>query len=275
MAPDDNLFTEPNPESDPAPEPEVPTDNGTPVGLTADEVQQMIQAGTAQLQTDNLALQTELRTLKAQQPVAETPPVPTADEFIDSFTNDAQGTVQKTAEEIVNKRISTMAPFFEQQNNTMHATLMDAERRAVDAEYGPEAWATHFEPTLQARMADLRQSNAVALSDPSVIKTEVLGVMGLKRNELNDLKLANLKTAGEAKEAEMSELMSQFKMQGMTGGTSAPAVNVSKELSDTEKEYVAAKKSAGIEVDIQKLRAIQSSEDTSFAGYQKLQEAKP
>lgn len=275
MAPDDNLFTEPAKESDPASEEEVPSGNGTPVGLTADEVQSMIQASTAQFQADNLALQNEVRTLKAQQNTApaEDVPVPTADEFIDSFTNDAQGTVQKTAEKIVNERIAKMTPFFEQQNNTMHASLMDAEKRAIEAEYGAEAWATHFEPTLQARMLDLRQSNAVALSDPSVIRTEVLGVMGLKRNELAELKISNLKAAGEAKEAEVTDLMSRFNMQGMTGGTTAPAANASKELNETEKAYVAAKKAAGQEVDIQKLRTIQASVDTSFEGYQKLQEA--
>ena len=68
-------------------------------------------------------------------------------------------------------------------------------------------------------MADLRTANPASLSDPGVISTEVLGVMGLKRNELSEAKANLAKTTTEAKEAEVTELMGRFNMNGMNGGS--------------------------------------------------------
>ena len=120
-------------------------------------------------------------------------------------------------------------------------------------------------------MAELKQSNPMALSDSNTVKNEVLGIMGLKRNELNSLKTTNITTSEKAKEEEFETMKSRLNLAGMTGGTSAPLVNTSKELTEAEKDYVASKKLAGLEVDIMALRESKNRGST-FAEYQKDQE---
>ena len=277
MPPDDNVFTNPAPDSDP----DVDTSssdsassesgNGTPQGLSEAEVQLMITTSTQQLQTDNQLLQQELQQLRQQS--QQIPPVdpPKPDEWIDNFTGDAQGTVKATAEEVVNARLAQLGPYLEQQNTTIHTSLIANERRAVEAEYGTDAWTDHFEPLMNVRMAELKQSNPMALSDSNTVKNEVLGIMGLKRNELNSLKTTNTTASEKAKEEEFETMKSRLNLAGMTGGTSAPLVNTSKELTEAEKDYVASKKLAGLEVDIMALRESKNRGST-FAEYQKDQE---
>ena len=266
--PNDGLFNDPA-EVEEGGE-EQPQPESSP-GLSSDDVQRMISTATTQLQADNAALQTELRLMRETQNSSPSPapePAQTPDEYIDSFTTDAQGTVEKTAQGIVDARIEQMVPLLRQQNDTIHQNLMQSEQKAIEAEFGPTAWTDHFEPTIQARMADLRRANPASLSDPSVISTEVLGVMGLKRNELSEAKDKFTKTATEAKEAEVTELMGRFNMNGMNGGP-APVASTSKELTEAEKDYVASKKIAGETVDIQRLRKVQALKGvSSYEDYQ-------
>lgn len=268
-----NLFDNPDGKS-----PEESSDNGkdkekedSPQGLSAADVQTMIETATSGLKSDNKVLTDQLTALRARQtaPAPIVPAIPiTGEKFIEDFTNDAPGAVSKLAQEKADEKFNQMLPFLRQQNDTMHQTLIDSERRAVEAEYGAEAWTTHFEPILTARMADLRESNAQSLSDPNVMRTEVLGVMGLKRNELAALKATNTTAASDAKEAEIKELMGRFELSGMTGGNNAPTPNTSKELTEAEKLYIISKKNAGMEVDIHKLRRVREANTNSFADYQ-------
>lgn len=275
--PDDNLFTssETPPEGTPSGDSsgEDSSGNGTPQGLSEAEIQLMIQSSTQPLQAENQALQQELQTLRQQ--ANQPPPVdpPKADEWIENFTGDAQGTVQATAAEIVDARFQKLVPYLEQTNATIHTSLIDMERRAVEAEYGPDAWTTHFEPVMNIRMTELQKTNPMALANAGIVKNEVLGIHGLKRNELNSLKSTNTTAATDAKEKDFEAMKSRLNISGMTGGTSAPPVNTSKELSEAEKDYVASKKLAGMDVDIQALRA-SAKRGTGFAEYQAEQASK-
>ena len=113
-------------------------------------------------------------------------------------------------------------------------------------------------------MKTIRENNVMGLADANVIKNEVLGVKGLKMNELVALKETNTKAAVDAKETERSELLAGFNMGGMTGGTNVPAKPVDAPLSEVETAYVRSKEEAGMTVDIKRLRRIQAKGSSSL-----------
>ncbi len=275
--PDDNLFNAPAPEGGEATPPQDPP------ALTAESVQAMINEQTGPLQTqlavaeERLAAATAMNTELASryQGPANTPaPAPemTADEYIEEFTNDALGATKGVADKAIDQRMAKLEPIFQRQNDTIHKGLLDTERRAVEAEYGPEAWDLHFAPLMDARMATLKQTDQLSMANPDIIHGEVLSIMGHKRNELADVKAGLVTTAAEAETARYDQIRSELNMTGLTGGTNAPTLQIDAPLSETDQEYIQSKKLAGQEVNIQQLRKTVQSGATSWTDWKAAQE---
>ena len=275
--PDDNLFTDEPDDTDPTPEREA---------LTLESVQAMVQQQVQPLQTELAitqerlqaanAMNESLRNAPAYRDSGNYEPDPTGDEYIEQFTNDALGATKSVAERVTNERFQRLEPFLQRQNDTMHATLVNAERAAVESEFGPGVWDTHFQHLMEARMADLRTKNAISLANPDVVHNEVLAIMGHKRNELTQAKTDLATKAVETEQAQYERIRQELNMTGMTGGTHAPARRVDAPLTDSDRDFIASKAAAGFEnVDIQKLRAA-ASRGNSWSDWQaaKAQESK-
>lgn len=241
-----------------------------PTGISAEEVQAMIQPLQTQLETttrDLAASQESYRQLEVRQTAADNPPQtpPTQDEFITKFTDDAQGTVQEMIDAGIQKGIAQVVPFLEQQNNTTHDGLVAGHKATIDATYGSGTWESEIEPLFSTQMRDLRKNNAQALSNPSTIDTAVRGIMGHKIDELSTRKAGLATSATEARDVEDQRIMDRFSnTAGMIGGGSPPA-NVSRELSDSEKDYMASVRLSGRDMtksDIQRLREAKGRDGT-------------
>jgi len=274
---DDNLFAKPAPQPIVPTEPEAaPEGNGTPVAITAEQVQEMI----APLQQDLVSVREQLTVSEAarerlagqlestRNAPAPAPPA-NPDSFVDAFTEDPEQSVRNVAEASTMQAMRKIAPVLEQQNETIHQTLVNAHKAQVDAEYGSGAWDTHFATVFEGRVAELRSSNARALSDPNIMQNEVLGIHGLKRDALTAVKVSNT-TALETAEAEkVEQLIAQLNTTGLSGGQAVAPIATSKEPSDEERAYLASRANAGLEdTTVANLRASQGRTAGTLKEYQ-------
>jgi hypothetical protein len=263
-------------------EPEVITPPAP--GLTAEDVAAQIAAATQPLQHELELANERLRASQAmadlvehnQQPgTALAPRVErTGDDFIEEFTGDALGATQAVAKEEVERRMQGLEPVLQRQHETIHQTLVGAERTQVEAEYGTDAWELHIQPLLNVRMQALRASNQLAMADPDVIRNEVLSIMGHKRNELSAVKVKQATAVTEAETARYEEIRKELNMGGMTGGTNAPVTPIDAPLTDEDLDYIQSKKNAGQTVDIHKLRKSVGTGATTWSDWKAAQEAK-
>lgn len=273
----DSLFDAPPPSGEmgvtPETEPEVSPENGevaAPAGVSLLEVQALlepIQTQLATAQSQNSDLQAEIARLQSSPAPAQT-----ADGFIDDFTNDAMGTVKGLSEKVSQDQIAKLMPFLEQTNNGAHQMLSQAQETIVDGRFGPGTWKDVIEPVFVARMNDLRKTNAMALSNPEIIKQEVNSIMGFKLDELMTRKTDSAAAATTAAETQFEELRAKLNLTGMTGGNSVPQPTASREPTDAEKDYLASKAISGDTADIKTLRA-SAARGGSLAEWQKAQEA--
>lgn len=251
--------------------------------ITAEQVALQIEAATGPIQHE-LALANErllaanamneqLITQSRQGTPNDTGPERTSDEFVQEFTDDALTATKAVAEEAVDKRVAGLEPIFQRQNDTISKGLVDAEQRAVEAEYGAEAWALHIEPLLTVRLQALKVKDQLAMANPDVIRNEVLSIMGHKRHELAEVKVAMGVIAKEAEVARYDEIRQELNMTGMTGGTTAPTTPIDAPLNDADLDFIASKKAAGQEVDIPALRKTISSGVTGWGAWKAAQEA--
>jgi len=274
---DDNLFNEPAAEPIVTPDPAAdPSGNGLPTSITAEQVQAMIEP----MQQDMTRLREELSVSEAarerlagqlqsvQNQPGPGPAEPKAD-FIDAFTDNPEQSVKDLADASTMKAMSQLAPLLEQQNDTIHQTIVNAHKAQVDAEYGPGAWDTHFDTVFQGRVAELRASNARALSDPNIMQTEVHGIGYLKRDALSTMKGETATAVQAAENEKLQHFMSQLSTAGLTGGQAVSPVATSKEPTDDEKAYLASKATAGIEgTTIKDLRESQGRTKGTLAEWQ-------
>jgi len=267
---DDNVFT--TPAADPGTASLEGESGNDPAGLTIEQVQEIVEPIRSDLTTAQQALaaseasrdslQTQISELQGRVTAPEPTPTPTPDEFVDKFTSDPEGTVADVARAAIAANNQTLAPFLEQQMNTVHEGLVSAEAIRVDSEYGAGTWETHFRPLIDVRVADTRKTNVSSLAQPGWVASEVFGIMGLKRDMLAELKATNTVKVEEGKEAEAQEFMQRFKANGMMGGaTTSPEVGA-KELSDEEKAYMASRAIPGLKTDIQAVRKSMASGNT-------------
>lgn len=257
-----------------------PDDPKTPLGVTMEQVQQLLNAKTAELQTQNAELQRQLNAslvAQRQQAPASVPaplaPVvqPTAQEFVDSLTDDPKAAIDARVERQMNERFSRLAPHLEQQLSTTSAGLVNTERQKFETEYGPDAWAKHIEPTLTARLATLSQTDATALGRPEVIRQEVLSAMGREINALNEVKTTRAKEAENKGMQDVAKLIEAFSTTGMSGGQLVVNGDATRPLDQTELDYTRAKADEGETVNIGKLRQLQNQPMMTLDDYNKLE----
>lgn len=247
--PDDNLFPNSPPEAEPeAPTPSVPAASGVSLA----EVQGLLQPLQTELQqtrSENAALQERIAAM-ANRPEPESP----AEDFLDTFSNDPRGTLQKEAQSIVDGRLQQLSPLLEQQLTAMSSTLVESQQAAIDREFGPDTWNEHFAPVMELRMKEARKSNPTALIDPNWVKNEVLALKGHKMDTLVELRSNQLKGVEDAKTKEREEMMANFNATGLTGGVNIPPPNTNREATEAEKAYAASRASAGLSTDIEAIR---------------------
>jgi hypothetical protein len=279
MTTSDSLFHEPATDPEPivTPDPGTPNEgNGLPTAITAEQVQEMIaplQQNLSRVQEELAVSEAARERLAGQLQSVQNQPVPTPagpkEDFLDAFTDNPEKSVRDLADASTMNAMKQLAPLLEQQNDTIHQTIVASHKAQVDAEYGHGAWDTHFDTVFRGRVAELRESNARALSDPNIMQTEILGIHGLKRDALAALKGEN-STAAEAAEAEkLQTLINQLGTTGLTGGQAVAPVPTSKEPTDEEKQYLASRAMAGMEpVSVTDLRASQARTQGTLAEYQ-------
>ena len=285
--PEESLFNEP-----PAPDPATPPagegspespDNGHASGGSGGLTREAVEAMIAPVQADLLATRNELATVNADRQQLQTQiaqlqkpvePEPSNEDWVNRFSDDPQKVIAEEAEKLVQTRMQQLAPFLEQQNNTQHDALVNTQKASVDAAYGEGTWDAEFDAPFQARMNQLRQSNAQGLSDPAVIRNTTLELTGLKINELTDRKAGLAKANTEAQEVADQRLLDRFSAgTGMTGGQRIAPVSISRELSPAEKAFLASKELDGGTANIQDLRE-SASRDGTLESYQAAQAAK-
>ncbi len=270
--PDDSLFNTPTPEGGAPETPETPATPEAPA-LTAEAVQAMINEQTVPLQTELAVTQERLAaanalndTLSSQYRGPAPVPTPdlTSDQYIENFTNDALGATRQVAQDAVDKKVGALEPIFQRQNDSIHHSLVQAEKAKVEAEYGEGTWDIHFAPLMDARMAALRNTDALSMANPDVVSNEVLSIMGHKRHALDDVKIKRGEATKVAEEARYEQIRGELNMTGLTGGTTAPPMPIDAPLTDADKDFIESKRLAGQEVDIQKLRRGVQSGATSW-----------
>ncbi len=182
--------------------------------------------------------------------------------------------MEKMVEEGIQKRLQDMMPFFNQQNDTTHDSLVSAEKATIEARFGEGTWEAEIEPLFEREMADLRKTNGQALSNPKTIKAAVSGIMGHKIDELGKRKAELATNAATARDVEDQRVWDGFRTNGMTGG-SAPAPSTTRELTETEKDYQRTVRASGRNMtddDIYSLRK-SAQRDGSLESYQAAQKA--
>ena len=137
----------------------------------------------------------------------------------------------------------------------MHASLLNDQKTAIDAEFGPGTFDAEFSTLMNARVANLRSTNPQALSDPAIMATEIQSIKGLKLNALVDRRTAFQTSGEEAKSTERQKILDEFRMSGISGSYSPPAPTADAPMSDAEKDFIAAKERAGQTVDMKANRA--------------------
>ena len=263
--PDDSLFNfnEPIPEDTPPAEPEGNGIPPAPAGLTQADLaaamaplQTQLQQAQQELrdaQSRNTSLEDRLQMLsnqQSQQPKAE-------EDFLDSFTNNAQGAVEKVAKQQVQEFAGQLTPVLEQTIMGLHTSLMRAKEAEITAEFGPEAWTTHFKPILDNVVSSTRRENPAQLLSSDWLDREVNALKGHKMQDLWSLRENYAKTQAQRENERTENLVSQhFKTHGLTGGVVQRASNGARELTDVDRDYIQSRKQAGQSTDIQELHKL-------------------
>ncbi len=200
--PDDPIVT-------PTPEPEKQAASPaqpTPVGLTKDEVSQIVSAALAPIQQS-------LRGIQQPAPAAEEP----VDESEEAFAND----FYKAPRATLQRELARLAqPLVAQQADLSSQLYVDQQREQIESKYGPGTWKDIFADKLDPVFDHLRANDPAQLLNKRAIENAIKTVMGDNLDALVDRRAAHTKAQSTAKETERTELRNQlFAESGnLTGG---------------------------------------------------------
>ena len=96
--------------------------------------------------------------------------VPTADDFLNEFSTDPQGTVRKLARaEFAQSAGEHLTPAVMQVLDTANRQLLQGHEARVDMEFGEGTWAEVFKPQIEKDINQLRLANPKAIADPATL----------------------------------------------------------------------------------------------------------
>ena len=208
--PDDNLFPEGTPKTDPPPG-DLPKGNGKdPAGeapITMAAAAELITAAQAPLleKINELteATSSAVRAATAPAQVAPATPEGPPEDFLTRFANDPEAAIR----EIAGGQMQIAVPLMSGLINSTVANFIERETEDIDREFGPGAWIKFFDKPLGVLMDGYRKSDVSALANNSTIRGEVDGLKGRMFNELVEFREASRKTKTEGTEADTKKLV--------------------------------------------------------------------
>lgn len=238
--------------------------NGAPRSVTMEDVQNLLTPLQSKLQETERTLREsrdENRTLQGQlQALAQqtrlSPDTNSDEDFLDAFTNDPKGAVEKVAQTAIGQMREQLSPVLMDNISTMHSMLVDSQKSQIESQFGPGVWEEHFEPVFSERVSQMRRESPARLASADWLRNEINGIKGHKMDALIEARAKRETSQKASREAQEQQFMSRFNTTGLQGGVGPMPNGAKRELTEDEREYIRAKKAAGIDTDIESLRKL-------------------
>lgn len=106
-----------------------------------------------------------------------------------------------------------------QMAQSLAETILDRQRDRVAGQWGPDAWGKVIEPTLRPMLAQLQQTNPLALANKETVGKLVSMAVGEHVDALSELRTAHdaheTESISKAKESLVNDLRSQLPAPGL------------------------------------------------------------